>query len=119
MAGKNPGSRHSPPSRATLSAIGYIATLAPASPARTAGGEPPASDHRQTATDSLPGPDSFRFGGGPDPDPAPLPHQATALDLQRTGVGNPRQRRIPLRARPSAAPQKAGVHSRPQQGSQP
>ena len=77
------------------------------------------ADHRQATTDSLTGADSLRSGGGPDPDPAPFSHQATALDLQRTGVGNPRQRGIPLRARPTATPQKAGVHSRLEQGSQP
>jgi transposase len=65
------------------------------------------------------GPIRSALCGGADPDPASFPHPATALDLQRTGVGNPRQRGIPLRARPSAAPQKAGVHSRFEQGSQP
>jgi hypothetical protein len=74
---------------------------------------------RQQARRELLGTDSLRFGGGPDPDPASVSHQATTLDLQRTGVGNPRQRGIPLRARPTAAPQKAGVHSRLEQGSQP
>jgi hypothetical protein len=69
-------------------------------------------------TDPLPRADSLCIGGGSDPDPASFSHQATAVDLQRTGLGNSRQRGIPLRARPSAAPQKAGVHSRPQQGSQ-
>jgi Transposase len=85
-----------------------------ASPARTAGGESQAYDHRQTAADSLLGADSLRFGGRADPDPAPFPHQAPALDLQRTGVGNPRQRGILLCPRPAAAHQKAGFHSRPE-----
>jgi transposase len=35
------------------------------------------------------------------------------------GLGNPRQWGIPLRPRPTAAPQKAGVHPRLEQGSQP
>src|SRR5438309_3050017 len=96
-----------------------VGISAPASPARTAGGESQAYDHCQTAADSLLGTDSLCFGGGTDPDPASFPHQTTALDLQRTGAGNPRQRGIPLRPRPTAAPQKAGVHSRPQQRSQP
>ncbi len=81
---------------------------------------------RVASMPSLPSYDRFRpwadslcVGGGSDPDPASFSHQATALDLQRTGVGNSRQRGIPLRARPSAAPQKAGVHSRLEQGSQP
>jgi hypothetical protein len=44
-----------------------------ASPARTAGGESQAYDHRQTAADSLLGADSLRFGGRADPDPVSAP----------------------------------------------
>ena len=119
VAGENPRGRHPPASRATLSATGHAAALAPASAARTAGGESQAYHHRQATADSVPGTDSLRLGGGPDPDPASFPHQAPAVDLQRTGVGNPRQRGIPLRPRPTAAPQKTGIHSRLEQGSQP
>jgi hypothetical protein len=46
VAGKNSRGRHSPPSRATLSATGHAATLAPASSARTADGESQACHHR-------------------------------------------------------------------------
>src|SRR5207245_10433214 len=106
--------RHTLPSRATITATGHAAALAPASPARVAGGETQAYDHHQTAADSLSGADSLRFGGGADPDPTSVSHQAPALDLQRTGVGNPRQRGIPLCQRPTAAHQKAGFHSRPE-----
>src|SRR4029077_5510377 len=80
---------------------------------------PQAYDHRQTTADSFLGADPLRFGGGPDSDSAPLPHQATTLDLQRTGVRNSRQRGIPLRARASAAPQKTGIRSRLEQRPQP
>jgi hypothetical protein len=39
VVGKNPRGRNSPPRRATLSAIGHAAALAPASPPRTSGRE--------------------------------------------------------------------------------
>src|SRR5204862_127719 len=67
--------------RGTLSATGSAATLAPASPARTAGGESQAYHHCQTAADPLPGAASLCFGGGCDPDPASVSHQATTLEL--------------------------------------
>src|SRR5439155_16428577 len=104
---------------ATLSATGHAAALAPASPARTAGGESQAYDHCQTAADSLLGTDSLCFGGGTDPDPASFPHQTTALDLQRTGIGNPHHWRTPLRKRTTATFQETDLDSWPEQGPQP
>jgi hypothetical protein len=74
--------------------------------------------NRQVTTDPLVGPDSLRLGGSSDSDATSFSQQATALDLQRTGFGNSRQRGIPLRARPAAAAQKAGNDSRIKQGSQ-
>ena len=70
MAGENPRGRHAPPSPATFSAIGHAAALAPANPARTVGGEPQASDHRENADSSL-GPIRSALAVGPDSDPAP------------------------------------------------
>jgi hypothetical protein len=116
--GQNSGSGNSPPSRATASAIGLAAAAAPASAKRTLGGKRQACHYRQVTTDPLVGPDSLRLGGSPHSDTASFSQQATALDLQRTGIGNPRQRGIPLRARPDAAAQKAGDDSRIKQGPQ-
>ena len=54
-------------------------------------------------------------GRSSDPDAASSSYQATTVGLQRTGLGNPHQRRIPLRRRATAALQKADLHSRPEQ----
>src|SRR6201998_4035998 len=97
MAGENSRGRTPPPRRATLSATGPAAALAPTSAARTAGGESQTCHHCQATTDSVAGTDSFRFGGGADSDPASFSQQTPVVDLQRTGARNPRQRRISLR----------------------
>jgi len=68
VAGQNPGSGNSPPSRAALSAIGLAAAAAPASAKRTLGGEPEACHYCQVKADPLVGPDSLRLGGSPDSD---------------------------------------------------
>src|SRR5215831_15034788 len=119
VVGKNIRGRNSPPRRATLSATGSAAALAPTSAARTAGGESQTCHHCQAAEDSVAGTDSFRLGSGADSDPASISQQAPTVDLQRTGAGNPRQRGISLRPRPSAAAQKTGDDSRLKQGLQP
>jgi transposase len=75
--------------------------------------------HCQVTADSLSGTDSFRIGGGTDSDSPSFSQQAPTVDLQRTGVGNPRQRGISLRRRASAAAQETGDHSRLEQGLQP
>src|ERR1700720_1462013 len=111
MVGENPRGRHPPASRATLPAIGHAAALAATSAARTAGGESQTFHHCQAKTDSVPGTDSFCVSGGTDSDPASFSQQAPAVDLQRTRVGNSRQRRISLRKRPSAAAQETGADS--------
>src|SRR6266576_1582181 len=111
MVGENPRARHPPASRATLPAIGHAATLAATSAARTAGGESQTHHHCQAKTDSLPGTDSFCVSGSADSDSASFSQQAPAVDLQRTGVGNSRQRGIPLRKRPSATAQETGLDS--------
>src|ERR1700730_5912758 len=103
---------------APLSATGHAATLAPASSARTASGESPASHHRQAPADSGARAHSLRAGGGSDPDAASFSYPTPAVGLQRTGVGNSHQRRIPLRRRPNTALQKTDFDSRPEQGSQ-
>src|SRR5215471_2706174 len=119
VAGEDTGSGNASPRRATLSAVGHAAALAPTSAPRTAGGESPTCHHGQTTTDSVPGTDSFRLSGGADSDPTSFSQQAPTVDLQRTGAGNPRQRGISLRPGPSAAAQKAGDDSRLEQGLQP
>src|SRR6266576_3809559 len=62
---------------------------------------------------------SLGLSGGSDPDPASFSHQAPAVGRQWTGVGDPHQRGTPLRPRPTAALQKAGLHPGVEQGSQP
>src|SRR5690349_15558277 len=119
MAGENSRSGDALASRATLSATGPAAALAPTSAARTAGGESQAWHHCQATEDSVAGTDSFRLSGGADSDPASFSQQAPTVDLQRTGAGNPRQRGISLRQRPTAAAQKTGDDSRLEQGLQP
>jgi hypothetical protein len=52
--------------------------------------------HHCQATDSVAGTDSFCLSGGADSDPASFSQQAPTVDLQRTGVVNPRQRGIAL-----------------------
>src|ERR1700731_2309989 len=61
---------------------------------------------------------SLRAGGGSDPDAASFSYPTPAVGLQRTGLGNSHQRRIPLRRRPNTALQKTDFNSRPEQGSQ-
>src|ERR1700687_1114249 len=119
MVGENSRGRNSPPRRATLSATGPAAALATTSAARTAGGESQTCHHCPAAEDSVAGTDSFRLSGGADSDPASLSQQAPTVHLQRTGGGNPRQRGISLRQRPTAAAQKTGDDSRLEQGLQP
>src|SRR5258705_9893177 len=119
MAGEDSRSRDTPASRTTLWAAGHTAALAPASTTRTAGGRSQTYHHRQAQTDSRPGPNPFRFSGGPDSDAPSFSQQAPTVDLQRIGAGNPRQRGISLRRRASAAAQKTGDHSRAEQGLQP
>ena len=65
------------------------------------------------------GPIRSALGGGTDSDSASFSQQAPTVDLQRTGVGNPRQRGISLRPRASAAAQETGDDSRLEQGLQP
>src|SRR3989442_1302089 len=105
--------------RATLPATRHAATLAPTSAARTASRESEASHHRQATEDSIARAHSLGLSGGSDPDPASFSHQAPAVGLQWTGVGDPHQRGTPLRPRPTAALQKAGLHPGVEQGSQP
>src|SRR6201997_5641285 len=119
MVGENSRSRNPPASRATLSAIGPAAALAPTSAARTAGGESQTCHHCQASANSVAGTDSFRLSGGADSDSPSFSQQAPTVDLQRTGARNPRQRGISLRQRPTAATQKTGDDSRLEQGLQP
>src|SRR5881396_364470 len=81
--------------------------------------ESEASHHRQATEDSIARAHSLGLSGGSDPDPASFSHQAPAVGLQWTGVGDPHQRGTPLRPRPTAALQKAGLHPGVEQGSQP
>src|SRR6202023_1942834 len=111
MLGENPRGRPPPASRATLPAIGHAAALAATSAARTAGGESQTHHHGQAKADSVPGTDSFCVSGGADSDSASFSQQAPAVDLQRTGVGNSRQRRISLRKTTSAAAQETEADS--------
>src|ERR1700724_1207030 len=103
MLGKTPAARPPPASRAALPAIGHAAALAATSAARTAGGESQTYHHCQAKTDSVPRTDSFCVSGGADSDAGSFSQEAPTVDLQRTGVGNSRQRGISLRKRPSAA----------------
>src|SRR5207249_5362432 len=119
VAGKDQGGRRPSAGRTTLPATGHAAALAPANAGRTAGGESKTYHHRQAPADSIPWPHSLSADGGPDPDPASFSHQAPAVGLQWTGVGDPHQRGTPLRPRPTAALQKAGLHPGVEQGSQP
>src|SRR5207247_8506780 len=95
------------------------ATLAPPSATRTASRESEASHHRQATEDSIARAHSLGLSGGSDPNPASFSHQAPAVGLQWTGVGDPHQRGTPLRPRPTAALQKADLDSWPEQGPQP
>src|SRR5579864_352780 len=119
MVGENSRGRSSPPRRATLSAAGSAAALAPSSTARTAGGESQTCHHRQASANSVAGTDSFCLSGGADSDSPSFSQQAPTVDLQRTGARNPRQRGISLRQWPTAATQKTGDDSRLEQGLQP
>ena len=118
VAGENPRGRHPPASRATLSAIGHAAALAPTSAARTVGGESQTYHHGQAKADSVPGTDTLYIGGGADPNPASFPQQAPVVDLQWAGVGDSRQWGISLCKRPGAA-QEGGMDSGLEQGLQP
>src|SRR5262250_3384808 len=119
MVGENARGRNTPPRRATLSATGPAAALAPTSAARAAGGESQTCHHCQATKDSVAGTDSFRLSGGADSDPASFSQQAPTVDLQRTGTGNPRQRGISLRSWASAAAQETSDDSRLEQELQP
>src|SRR5437016_4216024 len=88
VAGKDPGGGCAPSGRASLPATGYVATLAPASSARTASGKSEAFHHRQATADSVARTHSLGTGGSADPDPASFSHQAPAVGLQWTGIRN-------------------------------
>src|SRR6201987_3622713 len=83
-------------SRATLSAAGHAAALAPTSATGTSGGESQTCHHCQASANSVAGTDSFRLSGGADSDSPSFSQQAPTMDLQWTGAGNPRQRGISL-----------------------
>ena len=61
------------------------------------------------------GPVRSALSRGPDPDLVSFPHPATAVGLQRTGLGDPHQGGIPLCRRPSAAFEEIALHSGPEQ----
>src|SRR5262249_42898219 len=71
-----------------------------------------ACHHRQAPADSLAWSDSLHPSGSSDPDRASFSHQAPAMGLQWTGLGNSHQRRTLLRPRPTAPLQEADLHSR-------
>lgn len=60
---------------------GHAAALASTSAPRTAGGRSQTHPHRQAQTDSRPGPNPFRFSGGPDSDAPSFSQQAPTVDL--------------------------------------
>src|SRR5450755_1250099 len=91
-----------PPNRTTLPATGHAATPPSASSARTVDGESKTSHHCHATADSIARTHSLGLGGGSDPDPESIPHQATAVGLQRTSLGNSHQWGIPLCKRPTA-----------------
>src|SRR5215472_9068480 len=119
MAGENTRGRNSSPRRATLSATGHAAALAPTSVPRTTGGESQTCHHGQATEDSIAGTDSLCLSGGADSDPTSFSQQATAVDLQRTGAGDSRQRGISLHSRPTATAQETSHDSGLEQRLQP
>src|SRR4029078_5426572 len=109
VVGQDPGTWSAPASRATLSRTRHVAALASTSPPRAISGESEAQHHLQTTADSLAGADSIGFGDSTDSDSESFSHETSAVDLRRTGLGDSRQRRIPLCQRASATAQKAKV----------
>jgi hypothetical protein len=111
--------RSTPPRRTVLSAAGWIAGLAAHRARRTVSREPPTSGSESSATDSFHRPASGRAAGRPYADTAPVPEQAAAVDLQRPGSRDTRQRAISLRGRTTATLEEATAGSRTQSQSQP
>ncbi len=95
--GKIQGSRRAPAGRTLLPTTRRPAAGAPTSPERTVGrGE-------EAPCDEVATPDSWYWSasggslGGVAADASSVPHQAATVDLQRAGVGDPRQRAVPRR----------------------
>src|SRR5712692_546084 len=97
MARQDPRSRRAPAGRTLLPTTRRPAAGAPTSPERTVGrGE-------EAPCDEVATPDSWYWSasrgslGGVDADTSSVSHQAATVDLQRAGVGDPRQRAVPRR----------------------
>ena len=83
VAREDQRTRSAPPSGVLLPATRCAAMRAPASAARSAGGEQEAPSLETALPDSLDRSDPGRGVAGHSADSAPVPHEAAAMDLQR------------------------------------
>src|ERR1700740_874270 len=119
MAEQNCAAWRAPPSRAVLSAAGWTVGGAARGARRTFGREPESSDRENIAPDSLDRPAAGCLVAGPDADAPPVPQQAAAVELQRSGSGDGRQRAASLCRWTTATFQKATTDPRSESKSQP
>jgi Transposase len=109
-----------PPSRRTLlPATRCFAALAPGGTAGSVDREPETPVVETAPPDPGDRSDTGGSADRTDPDPSPIPHQATAVELQRSGDRDARQCGIPLRGRSATTFQETAAASWAQSKSQP
>src|SRR6266446_6503906 len=97
MVEQDQGSRRAPAGRTLLPTTRRPAAGAPTSSARAVGRS------QEAPCDEIATPDSWYWSasggslGGVDADASSVSHQAATVELQRAGVGDPRQRAVPRR----------------------
>src|SRR6266550_10079 len=119
MARQDSRSRRAPAGRTLLPTTRRPAAGAPTSPERTVGrGEEAPCDEVATA-DSWYWSASGGSLGGVDADASSVSHQAATVELQRAGVGDPRQRAVPRRGGTTTTFEETRHPARSQRQSQP
>src|ERR1017187_10664490 len=114
MARQDSRSRRAPAGRTLLPTTRRPATGAQTSPERTVGRGEEAPCDEVATPDSWYWPASSGSLGGVDADASSVPHQAASVDLQRAGVGDPRQRAVPRRGGAATTLEETRHTARPQ-----
>ena len=115
MAQENRRSWCSPAGGALSPATRRAAVLAQTSQERGAGRRTEAQRHEVAAPDPFDRPDAGGSVGCTPTDTTPVPHQATTVELQRSGLGNTQQRGISRRGRAAQALEEGLGHPRAEQ----
>src|SRR5258708_34495230 len=115
MAGENCRGRRAPPGGALLPTVRCTVDLAPASAARVVGREQEAQRNEVVAPDPIDRADSGSSVARAHTDATPVPHQATTVELQRSGLRDPQQWGIPHSPWPAQTLHESPSYPRAQQ----